>query len=307
MILITGATGTVGKELLKLLARPEAPVRVLLRDHGKASSVSFPGTAMIAGDLAVPDTLTAAFDGVDKAFLLTPPVENQLLLEANFVDAAARAGVKRIVKLSALGAALDSPARLLRNHAESERRIHESGLDYTFLRPNQYMQNFLGFRPTIIDKGEFYAPMGNGRIGLVDVRDVAAVAAEVLEEHGHDGKIYDVTGPEALTYGDVAERFTYALGKPVTYVDVPPEAVRDAMLRNNMDPWLVEALLELYAWWKFDGAAEIADTVPHVARRDAITFAQFAHEYAPQFGRKSRDPLAEMMDNVNLDNMTPGA
>jgi uncharacterized protein YbjT (DUF2867 family) len=306
MILITGATGTVGKELVKLLARPEEPIRVMVRDRNKAASIAYPGANIVEGDFGLPDTLESALSGVHKAFLLAAPSERQLDLESGFVAAAARSDLKHIVKLSALGAAADSPARLLRAHAQCERLIEESGIPFTFLRSNQFMQNFLNYRESIIRRGEFYAPMGDGRISLVDVRDLAAVAAEVLEEYGHENKVYDVTGPESLTYADAAERLTYALGKPVTYVDVPPEAARDSMLQNGMSPWLVDGILELYALWKFN-TSEIADTVPTIAKKDPIPFAEFAHDYAPQFGRTSRDTLAELMDNVNLDTMTPGA
>jgi len=307
MILITGGTGTVGKELVKLLARPEEPIRVMVRDRNKAASIAYPGANLIEGDFSRADTLDRALSGVHKAFLLAPPGERQPELESNFVAAAARSDLKHVVKLSALGAAADSPARLLRGHAETERRIAESGIPYTFLRPGPFMQNFLNFRDSIVHRGEFYAPMGHGRVSIVDVRDVAAVAAEVLEEYGHENKTYDVTGPESLSYADAAERLTHALGKPVTYVDVPPEAARDSMLQAGMSPWLVDALLELHAMWRVNAASEIAGTVHDVAKRDPITFAEFAHDYAPQFGRTSRDPLAELMDNVNLDTMTPGA
>jgi uncharacterized protein YbjT (DUF2867 family) len=307
MILITGAAGTVGKELVKILARPEEPIRVMVRDRNKAASIAYPGANVVEGDFGILDTLDSALAGVHKAFLVTPPGERQIELETNFVTAASRSDLKHIVKLSALGAAPDSPARLLRGHAESERRIEESGIPYTFLRPSSFMQNFLNFRESILNRGEFYAPLGGGRVSIVDVRDVAAVAAEVLEEYGHENKVYDVTGPESLTYADAAERLTFALGKSVTYVDVPPEAARDSMLQGGMSPWYADAILELFALWKFNAAAEIAGTVENVAKKDPITFAGFAHDYAPQFGRRSRDTMGELMDNVNLDTMTPGA
>ena len=307
MILITGASGTVGKELVKILARPEEPVRVMIRDRSQSSSLVYPGADIVEGDFARPDMLKNALTGIDKAFLLAPPIENQVDLESNFIRAVSYSSVKRVVKLSALGAAPDSPARLLRAHAESERRIEESGIPYTFLRPAPFMQNFLNFRDSIIHRGEFYAPMGDGRVGIVDVRDVATVAAEVLEEHGHENKIYDVTGPESLNYAEMARHLSLAVGKPIAYVDVPPEVAGDAMLKSGIPQWTVDAILELYAIWKFNGAAEISKTVWDIGKKDPITFAEFAHDYAPQFGRTERDPLQELMDEVNLDKMTPGA
>ena len=307
MILITGATGTVGKEVVKLLARSEEPIRVMVRDRNKAGAVAYPGVELVGGDFGRIETLDDAFSGAHKAFLLTPPGERQLEMEGNFVTALARSRVRHIVKLSALGADLKSPARLLRCHAESERRIQETGIGYTFLRPNGFMQNFLAFRDSIINRGEFYAPMGDGCSSIVDARDVAAVVAAVLEEHGHQNKVYDITGPESLSYADMAERLSFPLGKKVTYVDVPPEKTQDALLASGMSPWMTETLLELYAFWKFNGGSEVSGTVEHIAKKDPITFAEFAHDYAPQFGRTSRDTLGELMDTVNLDNMTPGA
>jgi uncharacterized protein YbjT (DUF2867 family) len=297
MILITGGTGTVGRELVKRLARPEAPIRVMVRDRSKAGSVAYPGVEIVEGDFDRIDSLDAALSGVDKAFLLAAPGEGQLHLETNFIRAAGRSNLKHIVKLSALGAALDSPARLLRAHAESEHHIEETGVPYTHLRPNQFMQNFLSYRESIVHRGEFYAPMGGGHASIVDVRDVAAVAAEVLTAaHAHEGKIYGITGPESLTYAEMAERLTFELGKPVAYVDVPPEAAGAGMRQAGMAPWMVDALLELYALWRIDEAAKVTDTVKHEGKKDPIAFAEFAHDYAPQLGRMA----------ARLDNMTAG-
>jgi uncharacterized protein YbjT (DUF2867 family) len=307
MILITGATGTVGKEIVKLLARPEERIRVMVRDRNKAASVTYPGVDVVEGDFGRLQTLDDAVAGTTKALLLAPPGEHQPEFESNFATAASRSNLRHIVKISALGADPESPARFLRGHGESERRIVDSGVPYTFLRPGPFMQNFLGFRESIIHKGEFYAPMGEGRVSIVDARDVAAVAAEVLEEFGHENKVYEVTGPESLTYAEMAGALSFELEKPVTYVDVPPEAAGDAMRQSGMTPWMVDGILELYAIWKFNGACDIADTVSTVAKKDPIRFADFAADYAPLFGHTDRNPVAKLMDEINLDNMTPGA
>jgi uncharacterized protein YbjT (DUF2867 family) len=306
MILITGASGTVGRELVKRMARPEERIRVMVRDRDRAASIAYPGVDIVSGDFADIQTLDDSMSGVNKAFLLTPPGPDQLEYETNFLQAASRSNLRHIVKLSALGATPDSPARLLRAHAESEIRLRNSGIPYTILRPNQFMQNFLNFRDSIIHRGEFYAPMGEGRISIVDVRDVAAVAEAVLSEYGHEDKAYDITGPESLTYAEIASRFSMELGKPVAYVDVPPEKLGDAMLQNGLPQWMVEGVLELYAIWKFNGASEVTGAVSHVAKAEPTTFTQFAHDYAPQFGYHDRDPLQKIMDVVTFDSMTPG-
>ena len=208
MILITGATGTIGRELVKLLARPEEPVRALVHHRDKAASIALPGVEIFEGDLAGSTGFDALFHGVHKIFLLTPSIENQAEVERNFIHAADRPEIEHLVKLSALGAAPDSTVRFLRAHGESERFLRGTDLPYTILRPNSFMQNFLTFRHSIIHEGKFYLPMGGGRISFVDVRDIAVVAAEVLEENGHAGKEYDVTGGEALSYADAAEKLS---------------------------------------------------------------------------------------------------
>ncbi len=307
MILITGATGTVGRELVKLLARPEEPIRVLVHDHKKAASIALPGVEIFEGDMADRAVFDGLFKGVNKVFLLTPSTEHQVEIEKSFISAADRPDVKHLVKLSAMGAGPDSPVRFLRAQGEIERYLRDTDLPYTILRPNSFMQNFLNFRESIIHQGKIYAPMGDGRISFVDVRDIAAVAAEVLEEHGHAGKEYEVTGGEALSYADVAEQLSFVLGKPVEYDDVPPETTRKALIDAGLPEWNADGILELYASWKFNSHIEIADTVPKIARKDPTTFLEFARDYAPLFGREGRDRVAEIMDEVNLDNMTPGA
>lgn len=284
MILITGATGTVGRELVKLMARPGKPVRVMVRDRRKAESIAYPGVEMVEGDFGNVGTLDDALSGIHKAFLLSATDEHQSELESNFVQAAARANLRHLVKLSALGASPNSPARLLRWHAETERQIEAAGIPFTHLRPNQFMQNFLAYRPTIQAQGAFYSPMGAGRISIVDVRDVAAVAAEVLEEHGHEGKIYDITGPEDLSYDELAEDLTNALGRPVQYADVPPDRARQSMVQTGMPEWLADALLELFAIWSNNGSAEVTPVVRNIGKRDPIRFADFARDYAPMLG-----------------------
>lgn len=155
--------------------------------------------------------------------------------QSRFVDAASRAGVKHIVKLSQWAAYADSPVRFLRYHAAVERKIEESGMAFTFLRPNLFMQGLLAFRETIVGQGQFFAAASYAKISAVDVRDIAAVAAAALTQDGHDGKTYDLTGPEALTHGEMAEKLSKAVGREIQYVDVPEEAMMGALLNTSAD------------------------------------------------------------------------
>lgn len=307
MILITGATGTIGRELVKVLARPEEPVRVLVRSRAKATSIAIPGVEIVEGDLDDTSTLNPALDGIRKIFLLTPSTQNQFEVEKNFIQAADRSGLQQLVMLSALGADPDSSCRFLRSHGESERFLKQTDVPYTILRPNSFMQNFLGFRESIIHDGVIAAPMGDGKISFVDVRDIVRVAAEVLDENGHVNKEYDITGGQALSYTETAEIFSFHLDRPVKYVDTTPEETRDMLLAHGLPEWTADGLLELYAICKFSSHTEIADTVQVIGRKDPITFFEFVRDYAPQFGRTGRDRMSEIVEDVNLDNMTPGA
>src|SRR2546426_3404844 len=222
MILVSGATGTTGKEIVLQMASLGITVKALVRDMAKATPFRGKCVHVAVGDLNEPATLDEAFKAVDRALLLPANNTNQVEQERTFIDAAKRAGVQHIVKFSAIGADdRNSGSRFIRWHAEAEDYLEASGLAWTHLRPNMFMQNLLGSTPSIAGEGAFYSPLGDARVAHVDVRDIAAVAVKALTDRGHEGKAYTITGPEALTYTEVAEKLTAALGKPVRYVDVP--------------------------------------------------------------------------------------
>ncbi|MDQ3684356.1 MAG: SDR family oxidoreductase [Acidobacteriota bacterium] len=283
MILITGATGTVGSELVKQLAASGTRARALVRNRAKATSLEQTGFEVAEGDLAKPETLEAALQGVERVFLLSSPGPQMVTAEGNLVEAAKRAGVKHVVKLSAIGAAADSSLMLGWWHGQIEKQIEESGLAFTHLRPNSFMQNFLGFAPTIKAHDAFYAPMKDAQSSVVDARDIAAVAKAALTEAGHENQIYTITGPEALSYTEIAEKLSSVLGRKISYVDVPPEAAKKGMMDAGMPEWFAEALNELYAAWTEGYGAIVTDVVRDVAKKESITFDGFARDYAPAF------------------------
>src|SRR5262252_7449091 len=204
-ILITGAMGNVGRELTKQLSAQKTPFRAMVRSIKGAEALSaLEGAEVVVGDFDDAESLSHALQGVERTFLLTNSSERAEDQQSTFVDLARRAGVKHVVKLSQWAASLDSPVRFLRYHAAVERKIRESSMAYTFLRPNLFMQGLLGFRETIVGQGRFFAAVGDARISVVDVRDIASAAAAALLEKGHEGRIYDLTGPEALSHGDMA-------------------------------------------------------------------------------------------------------
>lgn len=283
MILVTGATGKVGSEVVKQLAARGAPVRALVRSPEKARAIAAPGVEIARGDLGDPGSLGAAMEGVEALFLLTPPDPRQVEWQHNAIEAAKRAGVRHVVKLSAIGASEHAPVQLGRWHWQTEEELKASGLGWTILQPGFFMQNFLGFAPTIQGQGAFYSNV-NGRVALVDARDIAAVAVAALTEDGHEGQTYVITGGEAISYPEAAEKLSAALGRGVNYVEIPDEAMRSALLQAGLPDWFADDLLALNAILNAGHAATPTDVVATVAKKEPIRFDQFARDHAAAFG-----------------------
>jgi uncharacterized protein YbjT (DUF2867 family) len=283
MILVTGAPGNIGSQVVKQLAAKGTEMRLFVHKPEKASALKGPGIQVAIGDLAKPKTVDAALSDVKRAFLLSPADPCQVEWQANFIEAAKRAGVRRIVRLSALGADLNAPIALARWHAQAEKLLEESGIAYTHLQPHYFMQNMLEFAPTIATQNAFYLPAKDGKIGLVDTRDIAAVAVAALTEDGHEGNTYQITGPEALTFDEIAEKLSNVLGKKVSYVDVPPEVARKGMIDTGMPEWFATDLVALFGTFSAGYGAIVTNTVADVAHKRPISFDQFAHDYIQAF------------------------
>ena len=287
MILVTGATGSNGSEILKLLAALGMAVRAMVRGGGRATGIAdMPGIEIVAGDFDDPTSLAPALQGVERAFLLTNSTERAEGQQLGFVAAAKRSGVRHIVKLSQFGADEASPVRFLRYHAAVERAIRElQGLDYTFLRPNLYMQALLAFAPSIKAQGPFYAAIRDAKVSVVDVRDIAAVAAAALTDDGHEGKTYTLTGPEALSHAEIAAHLSDASGQPIAFVGISPQAMREALGKMHMPPWQADGLVEDYVHYDLGEAAAIATGVKDATGAEPRAFAAFARDYAAAFAR----------------------
>jgi uncharacterized protein YbjT (DUF2867 family) len=284
MILIIGATGTVGREIVQQLVAHGVSVRALVRSPEKATAIAAPGVEPVLGDLQHPRSLDAALAGVTRAFLLSPLDPHQVTLQGNFIQAAQRAGQVYIVKVSGLGTALDSPVRSGRWHAQIEQQLEATGLPFTHLRPLFFMQNILHlFAPTIATQGALVASMQEGKIAMVDARDIAAVAVTALTEDGHTGKAYTVTGAEALSFREVAEKLTVATGRQVTYRDISLDTTRQRLAATGMPAWHVDVLMEFWTVLREGYAAEVTDTVEAVTGVPPRTFDQFAREHAALF------------------------
>jgi uncharacterized protein YbjT (DUF2867 family) len=283
MILITGATGNVGLELTRKLFDRGLPVRAFVRDRVHARAISLPGIELVEGDFARPDTFARALDGVDQLFLLMPSCADVEQRQRNFVDAAKRARVKHVVKLSQFGANAAAAGRFQRYHAGVEHHILKSRIPYTFLRPNLFMQTLLNFRSSIASQGTFYAPAGSARVSVIDVRDVASAAAAALTNSEHENKTYELTGPEALTHAEMASELSEAFGKTVSYVDVPPEFMLQTLLDLRMPQWQAVGVIEDYHRYRRGEAAMVTSAVRDITQHQPTRFSQFAADYARQF------------------------
>jgi uncharacterized protein YbjT (DUF2867 family) len=283
MILVVGASGTNGREVVERLASSGRAVRALVRDRGKAVGLRRPNVEVVEGDLDDPPSLDAALAGVGRALFVAAVDRRYAGWFANFLAASRRTGSPHVVRFSAMGAGTGSPAEIARQHGEADEALAGSGLPYTILRPNSFHQNLLWSAGTIKDQGAFYLPLGDARQSLVDVRDIAAVAVEVLNGPGHEGKTYELTGPESLTYHEVADQLSAALGKPVRYVDVPPGVALDSMLKGGMPAWNAQAVVELYGVFATGAFARTTDAVSRVTGRGPIPFGQFARDHAGAF------------------------
>ena len=280
MILVTTA-GKVGSEAARLLAEREEPVRVLVRDPEKVAALAQAGVEVAEGDLEVPATIEEAMEGVSAVVLVSPGMEPAQ--ELNAVEAAARAGVGHVVKATSK-ASPDSPIARQRWHAQIEQGLAASGLPHTLLRSNAYMQNTLMLAPSIAGTSSFASSIGAGRVGMVDARDVAAVAAAVAADPaGHAGQTYWLSGPELVTYADVAAVLSWLLDRKVTFKPQSREEDEAAMVRAGL-PQPVAAMNALALSLFAEGNAEwLSRDVPNLLDRPARSYEQFAADHVAAF------------------------
>jgi uncharacterized protein YbjT (DUF2867 family) len=282
MILITGASGNVGKEVLKQIAATGAKVRAAFQTVTKAAAAPS-GVEIATMDYNKPETLQSALKGVDRIFLVGPPTPNLPALERKAIDEIKQSGVRHVVKLSAMGG---RDAIFPRQHADSEDYIKSSGVAYTFLRPNGFMQNFITYNgATIKTQNAFYGSQGDGKVSHIDLRDIAAVAVKTLTEGGHEDKAYTLTGPEALSNARVAEILSEDTGREIKYVDLTAEQFKQALLGAGLPEWSANALVDLQQFYRRGGASAVTRDVEQLLGRKPTSFEQFSRDYAQAFQR----------------------
>jgi len=283
-ILITGATGKVSSSLLGHLDTAGVEVRAFVHDESKAQSLRDQGVETIVGDFLRPETLGPALEDVSMVFLLTPIHPRQVAQASHVIEAAKGSGRDlRIVRLSVHQASHEAPTRISRQHAEIEKELMASELPYTLLRPQSFMQNTLMSAPTVAHQGKIFQPMKGGRLGMIDARDVGEVAAKVLTEEGHEGKTYTLTGPAAISFHDVAEALGEVLGKEVTYVPIPQEKAKEAMLGRGIPEWVADALNE-YAKAHSEGYSDwTTGDFERLTGHLATSYKEFANDFERAF------------------------
>jgi uncharacterized protein YbjT (DUF2867 family) len=281
-ILVTGATGNVGGHVVRALTARGVPVRAFVRDAARAARVLGPDVEIAVGDFADRPSLDRALDGADRVFLACGNVPGQIGLECTVIDAAADAGIGRVVKLSGPDAAVDSPLVFERWHGAIEQHLAGSGLPHVLLRPRTYMTNLLTYAHGVAQTGMLFAPAGAARISFVDPRDVAEAAAEALTGAGHEGRTYTLTGPDAVTFERVAGEMAAATGRPIAYVNVSDDDARHAMVSDGLPPMVADAIVAIFAAQRAGSMADTTDTVRTLTGREPRGIDAFVREiFAP--------------------------
>jgi uncharacterized protein YbjT (DUF2867 family) len=274
MILVTGATGTIGSEVVGQLSALDERPRAFVRDRDKARRLLGEQVEQVVGDLDRPETIETALAGVDRLFLLTTQSDRQPHWERTVIAAAAGAGVAHVVKLSVFRADEQSPLRFARQHRQAERALEQSGLAWTMVRPVFLMQNL---RAMVRDSA-IYTAAGDGRVAMIDARDIAAVAVAALTTHGHEGKIYTLTGPEPLTFDDVAGELSQESGKQIRHVRVSVDDVRTAVESAGVAAWFADDMARLHAMLAAGYEDLVTDDVRAVTGSAPRTLAQFVRD-----------------------------
>jgi uncharacterized protein YbjT (DUF2867 family) len=287
MILLTGATGSAGSFITDEFVRERVPVRILVRNRAKATQLEkAPTVQIVEGDMSKPKSLESALDGVDRVLMISAPLMDMVETQNTFIDAAKAAGVRHVIKFSGLDARRDTAFPFGLMHKDIEEHLEKSGLAWTHLRPTGFMQEYLREAPSIINDGAFYLPLGDVRLNPVDLVDVGRMAFLLLRDGGHEGERIPVTGPEALTMAEIAERISRATARKVRYVPISPGARRQALIAHGIPAEFADALHKQVEERLKGGIESQVDLSAHqLFNVRPTTFLEFAHRNAQAFGR----------------------
>jgi uncharacterized protein YbjT (DUF2867 family) len=282
VILLTGVTGKTGGETAKQLLAKGVKIRAIVRNPAKAEDLKAAGVELVVGDIGDAAVVRQALQGVEKAMLVLPNGKTQQANEQQFTDLAKAAGVKHLVKMSSMEAVPHAETPIPQAHWAVEEHIRASGIPWTMVKPNFFMQNLLASANSIKTQKKFSLPMGEGTTGMADIRDIAAVCVEVLTGQGHAGKSYEITGPEVLTFHDVAARFSEVLGEKIEYVPMPMDQFRTRMT-GVLEPWHLDAVCGLFREIAEIGLDHTTDTFRQLMGREPRSVTQFVRDHIAVF------------------------
>jgi len=278
VILVTSATGRVGSKLVESLLQSGERVRVLVRNPEKVPSLQALGASVFLGDLNQSDRLDEALWGCDRLFSIPPNTLNQAEQEIQLFQAAKRVGIQHIVKLSTVKSDLESPCQFFKQHAIAEKYLKQSGITFTILQSNSFMQNFLWFTQEMRANGTLSLPMKDAKTVPIDIRDVVRVASVILTEEGHEEKTYNLTGSELLSLQEIAEKLSTVTNQKITYMDASPLDFKQTLIRSGVPAWFAEAVAT--SWQVASkGNPTITDAVTKIGRKQPITFDEFVCEH----------------------------
>lgn len=284
MILVTEALGTVGREVVRFLQGTGIVVRMGTLHPQEARGMEDPDRLVVPFDFHDPESITRALQGTRHLCLVLPTAEDAVEMATLAIDIARLNGVTQIVYISALGADEESGCRLLQQHREIEKYLREIGIGHTILRPNALMEMLIEpAHETILREGQIYLPMGDAKVSYLAARDLGAVSAECMVSTGHQSKIYPLTGPSAIPVEEVAVALGRAVGNAITYVEITDEAARQRMLAEGISSWLVDGLLELYAFYRTGKAQMVTEDVENITNLAPLDIWTWADLHKGEF------------------------
>lgn len=282
MIFITGATGSIGKELSKLLAEDRIPARAMCRRQEQLYQFTVLGLEAVLADFNDPESLSQGMQGCEQLFLLTSPDQDHTLREKQMIDLACQAGIRHIVRLSTSDTNLSTKLPYGKSHAEIDQYLRAKPVNWTILRPTGFMQNFIESRQPIA-KGILPHSLNDGQISYIDLRDIASVAKTVLTEDVHNGATYYLTGPESMTVSDVAAELTSSLGHEIRSANIPEEEMRNILSYAHLSDWYIDALVEQFKIGSSGGEIDTTWEVQRLTGKSARTFSKFVQDYKADF------------------------
>ncbi|MCH8903760.1 MAG: SDR family oxidoreductase [Bacteroidetes bacterium] len=277
-ILVTGATGNIAGLVIPELIKQGATVKAFVHDASKAEKIKEAGAEIIEGEYSDQDALNSAAEGVDAVLSITPPNPDAVSQAANIIEAAKKSGSPFFLRCSAIGAAADAPTENGKFHFETDEAVIASGLTYTILRPHFFMQNTFMSVDSIMSEGNMYLGMGEGKLGMIDVRDIADCCVKILLEGGHDSKIYTPTGPDSISFSEIAKIIGEGIKKEVTYVPVTYEDVRKAILDMGWGEWGAKVMADYSKAYSEGWGDFTTDDVETITGNKSRSYKQFFDE-----------------------------